>query len=1173
MGFRINRGIFQFKDGEEFVNKFKIADDGNMVEVNREGEPIAAYMRIGDKATDADKLDGYHATNAGGGIPVLNSNGYWDAPSWINVKGNGLYSATANNAHFYPNNQLYGSWRIDGTRNGWNGLHFGGSNGVALMMNETESGIHRQNSGWKYRHQSGKFYVHTGTNGGGTGYPVWHEGTISTSEVSALKTSLGVTGLPYSCDIFVEGDPNLYYPVHFIWGDQDVWRRIIIKRGYSETAPPDWYTATHKGGLLLDWEGNFGGWGGATYSDRLRTFNESYSTICASMYRTTHSMGYTFFLRGGGAVYHIFSDQEIRGFHQVGTPDIAYDTSFKFYDNANASYIVYAPAPMDRQDVDRINSLRTLKRSELDSLYLGVSSKASDSDKLDGIDSSGFLRSTAKAADSNLLDGIDSSQFLRSDATDTASSRIDFTADESIRLKGARGQFTNEYIHLYNKVGIGHPNGWGQGQADTPDKGISTYGGANFAYGNNATSSFKGSLRVDVNWGANEYPEQFTVRGTYPSIALRSTTHNAKWLIHNDNNVSWYYGSAVDTDDWGLKFRIATNGNIWMQWAGGWLSDLLNAKETAGAANTVETALNTRIDNELRPAITTAQSTADSAVTAAAAAQATADVAETRANGAKTDAATALSTANGKIDKDSRNSRGVTRLYRRDSDSDYSVQHHWTGAQWHLRGYSGDNFHAEVRVGRADTAGTADSANAVTWGNVSGKPSTFTPSGHDHDRSFITDTRGAVRAPSYYDDRYAQWDFQHASDTGVGGDSWHALLTVSKWSSFNSGHRQEQLIFSGDHLWRRTAASDTAWGTNKKIWDSGNFDPSTKETAGAAATVERALNNRIDDELKPDISTAQTTANNAVAAAAAAQSTADAAETRANGAKTDAANALTVANSKLGATAKAADSDKLDGYDWGQSGKNVRATEFYADNWFRNYNSGEGLYNQATTQHWYSDGDDYWNIAGGGSFNAIRFRDEHAGTQRGLVGADNSNRIGFLDAGGSWAVRHDNDSGTLFYTDNETLEFRVGRDKVTGNYGTVQTDSTRSGWSGYSIQGNFVFMSSGTGGCGIFNDVDNEWMAYFNRNAGTELHHNGSSKLTTTSTGVSVTGTVTATAFSGNLDWGNVTNKPTIPNPIAFTDQTTGQNSTLASMTFDGRAMIFTMANGSSFSIEGVRPN
>ena len=41
-------------------------------------------------------------------------------------------------------------------------------------------------------------------------------------------------------------------------------------------------------------------------------------------------------------------------------------------------------------------------------------------------------------------------------------------------------------------------------------------------------------------------------------------------------------------------------------------------------------------------------------------------------------------------------------------------------------------------TGKATTAGTADKANSVAWGNVSGKPSTYTPSTHSHDSSTIT---------------------------------------------------------------------------------------------------------------------------------------------------------------------------------------------------------------------------------------------------------------------------------------------------------------------------------------------------------------------------------------------------------------------------------------------------
>lgn len=63
-----------------------------------------------------------------------------------------------------------------------------------------------------------------------------------------------------------------------------------------------------------------------------------------------------------------------------------------------------------------------------------------------------------------------------------------------------------------------------------------------------------------------------------------------------------------------------------------------------------------------------------------------------------------------------------TKLYRRDDSSDYSVQHHWTGTYWYLRGYSGDSYHAGVQVDYANNAGTA---NSVAWTNVTGKPSSY----------------------------------------------------------------------------------------------------------------------------------------------------------------------------------------------------------------------------------------------------------------------------------------------------------------------------------------------------------------------------------------------------------------------------------------------------------------
>jgi hypothetical protein len=82
-----------------------------------------------------------------------------------------------------------------------------------------------------------------------------------------------------------------------------------------------------------------------------------------------------------------------------------------------------------------------------------------------------------------------------------------------------------------------------------------------------------------------------------------------------------------------------------------------------------------------------------------------------------------------------------------------------------------------------------------------------------------------------------------------------------------------------------------------------------------------------------------------------------------------------------------------------------------------------------------------------------------------------------------------------------------GLRSVSGEYGTVQTTGSGVGaWEGYSIDGRYVFMSSDDSKCGIYNDLDNEWMIYCSRNAETRLYHNGSEKVRTQSYGMSING-------------------------------------------------------------------
>lgn len=105
----------------------------------------------------------------------------------------------------------------------------------------------------------------------------------------------------------------------------------------------------------------------------------------------------------------------------------------------------------------------------------------------------------------------------------------------------------------------------------------------------------------------------------------------------------------------------------------------------------------------------------------------------------------------------------------------------------------------------------------------------------------------------------------------------------------------------------------------------------------------------------------------------------------------------------------------------GTTRENVAVTnENYTYGWFRNYESGEGLYNQATGNHFYSDGN-YWNIGVGGGYTGLRLRDGHNGNLYGYYYADGSG-IGILSGSGNWAVRatgglNGQNSDVSFFTD------------------------------------------------------------------------------------------------------------------------------------------------------------
>ena len=79
--------------------------------------------------------------------------------------------------------------------------------------------------------------------------------------------------------------------------------------------------------------------------------------------------------------------------------------------------------------------------------------------------------------------------------------------------------------------------------------------------------------------------------------------------------------------------------------------------------------------------------------------------------------------------------------------------------------------------------------------------------------------------------------------------------------------------------------------------------------------------------------------------------------------------------------------------------------DIYTNDWFRNNNAGEGLYNEATGAHIASDATDQWTFRDAGTSMRLLLKTENA-NHRGSVYATNSNDVGFLDAGTAWSYRH-----------------------------------------------------------------------------------------------------------------------------------------------------------------------
>lgn len=239
-------------------------------------------------------------------------------------------------------------------------------------------------------------------------------------------------------------DANTWYPVIIPIGAHHT-VRIEVRVSLNSNTRPSW--STHESGFSVRkiWEVNGSGWG--TNQINRRILESDYSFANTDPVRGIGQLGNSstefVYVRGGGTYYFYVS-------HNVSCT------------LCTTTYSIYSQSvgpTTTTPDAININVGR-------------YCSNAGNADTVDNKHASDF------ATAGHTHDG----KYLRKDTNDSTPYQYSFTKtnDHAIQVGTIRGRAvgsqTGEFIHLYERVAIGSPSGWGSRNA--PTYGLATYGGA-----------------------------------------------------------------------------------------------------------------------------------------------------------------------------------------------------------------------------------------------------------------------------------------------------------------------------------------------------------------------------------------------------------------------------------------------------------------------------------------------------------------------------------------------------------------------------------------------------------------------------------------------------------------------------------------------------------------------
>lgn len=130
----------------------------------------------------------------------------------------------------------------------------------------------------------------------------------------------------------------------------------------------------------------------------------------------------------------------------------------------------------------------------------------------------------------------------------------------------------------------------------------------------------------------------------------------------------------------------------------------------------------------------------------------------------------------------------------------------------------------------------ASTKPTYSWGEITGKPSTFTPSSHTHySLSTIGDQRSTATTPDSYHNAFIFQGLKNNSTIGItDGNTYSYVLGLRGWGDASGGGSHELAFNSTLGILTRSGA--TTWNAWRRILDSSNYTSYTVTKGGAGAS-------------------------------------------------------------------------------------------------------------------------------------------------------------------------------------------------------------------------------------------------------------------------------------------------------------------------------------------------